>query len=153
MQSLHVTLRSMGLIDVDATFLIQLVLFLMLLVIMNKLVFKPFLEADARREEKTEKTRQDARVLEARASELSTRYDDEYGAARSKGSSARAALRGEGLTAKEAEISKATAEANAHLDKVRAEIKADVEQARQSMLGQVDDLARQVAEKIIGRPV
>ncbi|MFN3198447.1 MAG: hypothetical protein ACE366_08535 [Bradymonadia bacterium] len=143
----------MGLIDIDATFFIQLGLFLALLMIMRGLVFKPFLEADARRTEKTEKTRQEARVLDARASELSSRYDEEYGAARTQASSARAALRGEGLDAKEAAIAKATAETTAHLDEVRAGIKADVESARQSMLGQVDDLAKQVAEKIIGRPV
>lgn len=153
MQSLHITLLSAGLIDVDATFFIQLAIFLVLLVILRGLIFKPYLEADAARSEKTEKTRQDARVLDARATELSARYDEEFGAVRAKASSARAALRGEGLESKEKSVAEASAEVSAQLDKVRAGIKADVEQARESMMGQVDALARQVAEKIIGRQV
>jgi F-type H+-transporting ATPase subunit b len=146
-------LAPMGLIDVDLTFFIQLVLFLAFFVVMRSLVFKPVLASIELRADRTEKARREARALAARSEELAARYQQEMGAARAKAISARAALRSEGVARREAIVNEARDAAARSLEQVRGNVAQQFGAAREQMLQQVDDLARTVARKILGRNV
>lgn len=153
LQPMELTWRSMALIDVDASLLIQLGLFLIFFLVMRSLVFKPVLDTIEKRAEKTEKTRREARTLSARSEELSARYEEEMAAARAKAASAKAALRSEGIAAREQIVGEARAATSKSLDEVRVNVEKQFGTAREQMLAQVDELARMVAARILGRPL
>jgi len=123
------------------------------MVVMRQLVFAPVLKALDARAAKTRDARRDAQALSARAAELGSRYDEEMAAARAKASSARAALRSEGLQQREAVVAEARAAAGEQAEATRAQVEKDFTAARASMLAQVDDLARQVAARLLGRGI
>jgi F-type H+-transporting ATPase subunit b len=153
MQPVELTFTSMGLIDLDGSFLIQLVLFLLFFVAMRALVFKPVLASIDQRLDRTEKARNEARAIVARSESLAARYQQEMGAARAKAMSARQALRSEGVARREEIVGAARAAATQTLEQSRGETERQFGAARQQMLAQVDDLARMMARKILGRNI
>ncbi len=140
-------------LDVDWTLLFQFGLILVLMVVLRALVFGPYLENLDARTAKTDDTRKDADALKAKAEELAQRHHDAIAAARSEGLGIRGDLRIAGAHYKDETISQARADAHARVEQAGARVQSELGQAREELLGQVPDIARMVAEKVLGRSV
>jgi F-type H+-transporting ATPase subunit b len=156
MDPLQINVTRMGgsvNIDIDLTVFIQLGLFLVLMLILNKLVFQPFLRSNELREARTDKAREDAADIKARAEKLSTEYREALAAARADAAADRQALRTDGLSNKDTQVSAAREAAASTLAAAQAKASSQFDEARQALLADVDALSKQVAGKVLGRGV
>jgi F0F1-type ATP synthase membrane subunit b/b' len=130
MDPLQINVTRMGgsvNIDIDLTVFIQLGLFLVLMLILNKLVFQPFLRRNELREA--------------------------LAAARADAAADRQALRTDGLSNKDTQVSAAREAAASTLAAAQAKASSQFDEARQALLADVDALSKQVAGKVLGRGV
>jgi F-type H+-transporting ATPase subunit b len=137
----------------DSTSLIVLALFTLLFVMLRKLVFQPFLEDVDQRDERTVKMRESARELEERASSLRQDHLNALNDATQAAQEARRELRVEGLHSKEAHVGEAQAAAQASYQEKLGKLRASFEGARKEALSQADDLAKEIASKVLGRNI
>lgn len=150
MQPLH-SLLAAPVVDIDGTFFVQGGLFLLLVFILKPLLFTPWLEAQARRKEAVEGSFQRATKLEADAQSLVAEYDTRLDAARDKAHGVRAQARRDEEATKASKLATARDEAASHLDQERARIESESTKARDELGGRVEDLAADIAQKLLGR--
>lgn len=155
-QALTIEIKPMGgdvNIDIDASLFIQFGVFVVLMILLTRLVFRPFLAGIDARAKKTVSVRDEAKALEARATELERRHHESLGQARVEAAESRQTLRLAGLAVKEAEVGGARKSADAVIEEARTRAAAQYEAGRTRLLGEVEALSRLVVEKIIGRGV
>ncbi len=140
-------------IDLNFTIIIQLAVVLSLMVILSQVAFKPFLNLLQARRERIEGAEARAREIEQRAEELIERHREAILAAQAQGASIREDLRQEGM-AKEMEImQKASEEANQVIQEMKMKIAEETESARGELRLQAQNLSREIAARILGRPL
>lgn len=140
-------------LDLDHSFFFQLAIVLLLMAVLNKLVFKPFLRSVEARDAKTTHMRAEAAALRGKAESLRAQYDESLSAARKEANSARRALRVEGIDDKDGRIKTARVDATRVQSDAEAQMQAQFDVAREQLLTQVDGISRQVVEKVLGRGV
>jgi F-type H+-transporting ATPase subunit b len=127
------------------------VLFAVLVLPVNAMVFKPVFRILDEREARTTGTREKAEQLERDAQEILDRYESSVQGVRDEAErERRAALEGargdsQGATAD------ARAAAESEIEQARAQIHAEFEAARTALRNQSQDLARQAASRVLGR--
>lgn len=156
MDPLQINVARMGgavNIDIDLSVLIQLGLFLVLMLILNKLVFQPYLRSESLREARTDTAREEAALIKARAEALSAEYRDAVSKARAEAAADRQALRNAGLSDKDTQVSAAREAAASTLAAAQAKASGQFDAARAALLSDVEALSQQVAGKVLGRGV
>ena len=95
MDSMQNTINYMGgvSLDLDLTVLIQLLLVVLLMFILKRWVFKPYLSAIDERAKRTSATRASAAQLQQEADEIATRYETALADARQAALDAKLTLR------------------------------------------------------------
>jgi F-type H+-transporting ATPase subunit b len=140
-------------VDFDLTFIAQLLIFATFVQLMRPLLFQPLLRVFEERERRTEGAKLQARQMDEKAGELSTRYDAQLEEVRRTAGVERERLRAE--TAKlEAQImAEARAEAARILESGKSAIAAEVAQLRVELERGKPALAAEIASKVLGREV
>jgi F-type H+-transporting ATPase subunit b len=143
--------RTVVSVSIDWTLIVQLATFLILMVILNQILYKPIQSIIREREGiigGLKKRAQDAKSqLEAdEAEESSSRT-----ASLSEGARLQGVLRAEGQTEAQAILSKAQEEASSNLEVARAALRQDVEAARAELAAEAKTLAQDIAKGILGR--
>lgn len=138
-------------IDVDGTFFIQLGIFITLILILHPLLFKPWLEALARRSEAIEGAASKAKKLQRDAADLVKDYETGVAEARDKAFGERATLRKAVETEQAGRVAEEREAALTKLTDDRAAIKKQAADARASLQGKVDELASEIATRVLGR--
>ena len=133
--------------------LLILVILLVLFLALKALVFNPFLDDLDQRDVRTEQVRQTADELKKKADSLAEQYQAEVAQARTQAQEARRTLRVAGLEDKDTRVAAAQKEANENYESASASLSNQFEEAQKSALSQVDDLARQITSKVLGREV
>ena len=130
---------------------ILIVLFALLMVPVNAILFKPIFQVLDAREERTSGTRERAEQVMEEAEETLAGYERAVREARAESEQARkreaAAAREENATL----IDAARAESESHLESARTELAAALEQSRQTLGGDARSLADEVASRVLGR--
>jgi F-type H+-transporting ATPase subunit b len=128
-----------------------LILFALLVVPVNAIIFKPIFRALDEREDKISGTRARAERLERDAQAVLERYQSAVREVREEAESARRAR----LETTRGETAQTTAEARAaaegEIERARAELSAALEDARASLRAQSQELAREAAARVLGR--
>jgi len=158
MKQLFVLLAAEGhspppLVDIDLTVLVQLAIFLVLLVVLTKMVFKPFLAMQEERDTNIHGAKKQATSLDELAGEKMAVYDEKMAAARKESALVRGELRKEGGAHASSILGDARAEADAKVEKARERIAASVAEAREALTARADDIAVEIANKLLGREV
>ena len=140
-----------GLINVDKSLIVQIVNFLILLFILQRLLYKPFL---AKMEERTVAIK--TALEQAQAARAETARQLEENEARLRAAYAEAAAIREQALREAAEesrkhIAAAQAQARKLVDDTKAQLDAEVRRARDELRREVSDLAIAVAEKLVRR--
>ena len=141
------------LIDVDHTVFIQLGIFLLLMVILGKFLWGPYLRVRTQRVERVDGYREEAVKLEADAQQRLQRADAALAEARRVGAGERAVARAEAHNREQTLLAEATAADQRKLAEARTRLTAAVEAERKKLQGDSSDVAMSAARKILGREV
>lgn len=130
---------------------VLVVLFAVLIWPVNRLIFQPLFRVLDERSSLIDGARERAAETESEAESVLARYEAEVARAREEaGSERRGSL--ERARAEEQELARqARGEAEAQLDRARREIAASLEEARQGLRPGAEELAREAAQRILGR--
>jgi F-type H+-transporting ATPase subunit b len=141
------------LIDVDQTIFIQLGIFLLLLLVLTKWLWRPYLRVRTERVARVEGYREEAAKLEADAQQRLTRADAALAEARRVGAGERAVARAEAHAREQTLLAEATAAAQRKLADARARLTAAIDAERKKLEADSSDVAVAAARKILGREV
>ncbi len=140
-------------VDLDASLVVQIVLFLVLLVALKPLLFDPMLKLFEEREKRIEGTRREATKEDERSAKALAKYEAILGKAREAGGAERDAVRAEGMK-REAELMAQVRAATAQtLEQGRAAIAAETREARSKLAAESTALGRAIASRVLGREV
>lgn len=142
---------SAPVVDIDGTMFIQLGIFLLLMALLHPLLFKPWLETRKRRIESIDGALESATALREQADAVQHKYDTQKDAAEREALELRSKQRREAEHERQQALTAARAEASQHLEAARAQITEQGAAARESLRKRVDELAQQVANKILRR--
>jgi len=144
---------SHPIIQFDNTIWIQLVLFLVMFLVANKLLFQPYLRLRERRRMGIEGAREEAVRMSTEADARLADYEAELAQARHRAGEEQRKVRAEAAAYERETTDKARAAAMSALDEAQARVKSETEAARAQLLPQADELARRMATRLLGREV
>ncbi len=140
-------------VDFDLSFVAQIALFGLFILVLKPILFDPLLKLFEEREKLTEGARADARTMDERAAELSTTFEAELEKVRHEAARDREHLRAETTRLETQMMDQAKADAAKILAEGRAQIAAEVAALRSELEAGRPALAQQIASKLLGREV
>jgi len=140
-------------IDIDKSLLYQIINFVILLIALNFLLFKPIRQIMQEREQGISGAFGDAKAAQDRAKGLMDNYNASLADAKQKAATAYNTLYQQGLDAQRDMISAERAKAGEMLDKARAEISAASTAARADLKKEAERLSQEITSKLLGRAV
>jgi F-type H+-transporting ATPase subunit b len=150
--ALLVASESLPVVDIDNTLFLQALLFLFLFVVLNYVLFKPWLEIKERRAKRIGGALEDAVELRERARANEARYAAQLSKARDEAMSLRSERRRAAEDQEASIVDSARHDAAADLDARKQALGREVEQARAELGARVDELARDITTQVLGRP-
>jgi F-type H+-transporting ATPase subunit b len=140
-------------IHLDISIAYQIILFLVLWVILNKVLFQPYLHLLAEREGKTSGAEHDSGDLEHEALRLKADYEGKIAQAQAAGYAAKDAIVQNGRQQREKILSQARDEATGMLERVRNDVATAMEQERRLAVEEIATVASDMVNKVLGRRV
>ncbi|MBN2644528.1 MAG: ATP synthase F0 subunit B [Desulfuromonadaceae bacterium] len=140
-------------ISIDWTILVQFVNFLVLMIVLNILLYRPLRNVMAERQQSIDGGHQKARDLETSINEKMERYEKKLLEAKQDGAKQAAKLRGEASVEETAIIGAAREHATANLERIKADVAKEAEVARSGLKKEASNLASAIATKVLGRNV
>jgi F-type H+-transporting ATPase subunit b len=137
-------------LDVNYWFFAQLANFILLLIILNSLLYKPFLRLFREREEKTQGALEKAKSLDSEKDGLLSQMDAKLAQARGKARTSFEELSKEGADMQRSALEAAQNEAVEINRKAKADLEAATEKARASLKSDVETFAKQIVQKLVG---
>lgn len=138
-------------IKLDWTLLLQFANFMILLVLLNSLLFKPLRAALAARKATIDGDLAKARSMDEQVQGQVAEYEAKLQEARQRGSQERLALRQAALAEEGRLIGTANEKSSQRLQQLKEQVAGEAAQARQALRGETEALARQIAGKVLGR--
>ncbi len=140
-------------IDINSTLLIQLVNFLVLLVALNIILFKPVRRIMRERQQEIGDAFTEAKTSQDRVQSLMERYNALLAESKQKAAATYNGIYQQGLDAQRDLISAERAKATELLDKARTEILAASTAARTDLRKEAERLSQDITSKLLGRAV
>ena len=144
---MDIQIARAGLIDLDVTFFFQLAVFLTLVVILNRIAFRPLLALFAERHRKTEGARCEAEAAAVRTGRIQETVSLGLTEARKKGAELRTGKRDESVATESKILGEARAQAAKLTDRERTRLR----QERIALLPALDRTAGELATKLATR--
>ena len=138
-------------IQIDWSVGAQLVTFLVLVFLLNKVLFRPIREALKARQARMDAQQSDIDFMETTGQGVDSETKDKLAAARREGVEARESLKQKGSEAEAALLEGIKREVDQEWSQVEERIKSEVAQARKSLQTQTQSFAQLLASKILGR--
>lgn len=148
-QMFSAPLQHMSLLQLDATLLIQMGLFLILLFVLDRILFKPILQSLRLRTEKVDGRKAEAIALRAEAEELVSRYRSTLEEARREASAIRDELIAQGKEHEQRLIDEVRQLARRELETAEQQQELAVAQARRQIPLQVPGLAASIVRRVL----
>jgi F-type H+-transporting ATPase subunit b len=140
-------------ISLDISVAYQVILFVVLLLILNKVLFQPYLQLFEERERKTTGAQHDSAELELEGAQLRAQYDEKIAQAQAAAYAAREAILQDGRQQRERILSQAREEATRTLESVRREVAAAIEREKRLAATEAVAVAAEMVSKVLGRRV
>jgi F-type H+-transporting ATPase subunit b len=137
----------------DWTLFVQIANFLLIVLVLNIVLFKPIRNILIQRKEKIANLEQNVEASDKEAKGKSEAFDSGIRDARAKGLSEKNALLNEAADEEREIVDKINQKAQADLAEVREKIAKDAEAVRASLQKEIDTFASAIGEKILGRAV
>ncbi len=140
-----------GLISLDKSLIVQAINFLILLFILKRLLYKPFLAKMGERTQAIQKSLDEAQAARAEATRQQEENETRLRAAHAEAAAIRAQAMKEASEEQKRLVEAARAESQRLVESAKAQLDADVRRAREELRREVADLATAVAEKLVRR--
>ena len=140
-------------IQLNFTLFIQLINFLLLLVILNAILYKPILAKIREREARIKGDRDKAKELAEKIDVEEGRHQQQLATARQTAAQYKAALLAEAKKKEAHVLEAAKADAGRIVEDMKKAIQADAEEVRKTLQTQMTPLAQSIAQKLLGRAV
>ena len=140
-------------IDINISLLYQLINFIVLLIALNFILFKPIRQIMQEREQGISSALEDAKAAQNRMQSLLENYNASLAESKQKATTAYNAIYQQGLDAQRDMISAERTRAGEMLDKARAEIAAAANSARADLKEEAERLSQDITSKLLGRAV
>ena len=138
-----------GMISVDKSLIVQVVNFLILLVILQRLLYKPLLAKMEERTAAIKKSLDEAQSARVEATRQQAENAEQSRRAYAEAQSIRDAALKEAAEEQRKLVETAQREAKSLVDNARAQTETDIRRARDELRREVSELATQVAEKLV----
>ena len=136
-----------------ATLITHLVFFVIMVMILNQLLLKPLLRVMDERQARVQGNRHAAEKASTKAADLMAEYDRQLEAARKQAVQEKDALRAAADAEQEKIIIAAREKAGDLIAGLRERIAAEYQQARDRLTADSRALGREIAGRLLGRPV
>ncbi len=140
-------------VSVDLTLFLQIINFLLLVWVLNKVLYKPIRGVLLRRKEKIAGFEEAIDGNKASVKAKETAFRSGIKEAQSKGVEERKAFKAAASEEEKQTISEINKKALAELQEVRAKISREAEGVRNELLNEADFYANAICQKILGRAV
>jgi F-type H+-transporting ATPase subunit b len=140
-----------GLISIDKSLIVQFVNFFILLFILQRLLYKPFLAKMQERTTAIKTSLDQAQAARAEAVRQQDENETKLRAAYAEAAAIREQAIKEAAEESRAHIATAQAQARKLVDDTKAQLDAEIRRAREELRREVSDLAVAVAEKLVRR--
>jgi len=140
-------------VDLDLTFVGQIVLFFLLFLVLKPILFDPMIKLFEERERRIGGAKDDARQLYAEADEKMAKYEEEVLLVKRQAGEERDRIRQEGVRKEQAILTKMRDDTNTMVDEGRARIAKERESLKGELGAVSTQLARDIASRVIGREV
>jgi len=140
-------------VDVDATALWPVVIFVVLILALKPMLFDPMLKLFEERERRIDGAKLAARKMDIASAEALTKYETEMKKARSAGNAEREAQRAEGLKVESEIVGKVREATTAAVTGGRKELEIEAAQVRALLQAETKALAGALASRVLGREV
>ena len=138
-------------VDIDGTLLVQGALFLVMVVVLRPLLFNPWLATQQRRAQAIDGALDLASRLRRESDQVGRELAERMTTARQDAATLRSDLRRQ-IESEQARVLSATrTTANNELEEDRARLRREAVLARQVLRERVDEMAEQIASRILGR--
>jgi len=138
-----------GLISIDRSLIVQIVNFLLLLIILKRILYKPLVAKMNERTAAIQRSLEEAQAARAEAARQQEQNAEQLRAAYAEAQSIRAAALKEAAEEQRKLVEHASREAQQLVAAARAQTEADIRRARAELRREVSDLATAVAEKLV----
>ncbi len=140
-------------IDINTSLFIQLANFILLLIILNFILFKPIRQIMQEREQGISSAFGDAKNAQERMQKLLDQYNVSLAEAKQKAAATYNTIYQQGLDAQRDMISAERTKAGEALDKARGEIVSASAAARADLKREAERLSQDITSKLLGRAV
>jgi F-type H+-transporting ATPase subunit b len=140
-------------ISLDISILYQVILFVILFLILNKVLFQPYLHLLDERERRTTGAQHDSSDLEHEGARLRVQYEEKIAAAQSAAYADKERILQSARAEREKILGDARQEAAQILDSARQEIASAVAAEQSLAAAEAATIAAQIASKVLGRSV
>lgn len=138
-------------INVDVTLFIQMVNFLLLLVLMNLVLYRPIRRLVAQRNELVSKQRAGIDKAESEAQRAIREFEERLKAARAAGREKVQEMKETAYRVEKDLLSQAAEEAAREVQAVRERIQKEIGQVRTQLQAQIQVFSKDMAQRILGR--
>jgi len=138
-------------INIDYTMLIQMVNFLLLIVILNQLLYKPILGVIDRRKKQMQDMEDEIKGLNQSVEERMAAYEEKLRQAKMDALEKKTEIIREGGEQAKGLIEAAKSEIPGMMDKFHGDMNREVTAARSVLTGQSKNISVEIAEKLLGR--
>ena len=138
-------------INLNWTMVMQIINFLVLMIVLNKLLFQPILNIIDERKAATEGKEADAKNMEQESESIVNKYNEKIKQAKIDATSKKQEIKGLGSKEEEKIISAARQEGEEVVNKIKDEIAKEVESARQNLTEQAKQMSEMIFTKLLGR--
>lgn len=140
-------------VDLDLTFLGQMVVFAVLIIVLKPLLFDPVLGLFQEREKRTEGARGEARRMQEKAGELLREYEREMEKVHRVAAEERDRMRAETARLEAKELAEARAVADKIIEEGRQRIAEEIHEIKFDLGRNSERLAREIAGRVLGREI
>jgi F-type H+-transporting ATPase subunit b len=140
-------------ISLDISILHQIILFIVLGLILNKILFQPYLRLLEERERRTIGAEHDSADLEHEGARLRAQYEEKIAQAQTAAYAAKDAILQEARQQREKILGQARAEAASKLEQARREIALALEKEKALAAAETATVAGEMVSKVLGRKV
>src|SRR5262245_17567741 len=138
-----------GLVNLDKSLIVQVINFLLLLFLLTKLLYRPFVAKMEERSQAIKKSLEEAQAARAEAQRQREEHAAKIQAAHAEAQAIRTTALAEAAEEQRRLVESARGEASRLVESARAEMAADLRRARQELRQEVADLSITVAEKLV----
>jgi F-type H+-transporting ATPase subunit b len=138
-------------LDFDMTFVAQMVIFAIFIIILKPLLFDPLMKLFEERERRTEGAKALARRMDERAGEILRRYESELDAVRRVAAEERDKLRAEAQRLEAQILAEARAEAAKLVEEGKKKLDIERKTIRAELSARAPQIARDIASRVLGR--